>query len=382
MQKEEQAKLKAEQEVLEAQLATSSANKKEGDTQKQATTPEQTSDGNYQTHNGFTASSMKEAIAMSESGGSYTATNGRYYGRYQLDLTYLNGDLSPENQERVFEKYINERYGGLQGAWDHWKAFGWYQKKQVNKIKNFLKVETKYNENLADAQVLVVTLLSNINRTWDFIVDTDVYHTLRLNEDYLVTTQDDWLGTIVGIRFETVANAINLKATVLKPVPDDDQVEVLDETEDECIEEDEMHEMCEKDIGPHRYLVANMEDNALKLKSQSIDDTEEDHQLDVEYKWLMEDTSYPLKAVHYLWEYKYAGKTSNVVDVRSSIHDLLVLKRFAEDKLYDLGELSDEEVDAYNKFHENKVNFPLPLRNAYDDKLRVLYKGNKDKNEK
>lgn len=86
-------------------------------------------------------------------------------------------------------------------------------------MKTILKVETKYNENLADAQVLVVTLLSNINRTWDFIVDTDAYHTLRLNEDYLVTTQDDWLGTIVGIRFETVANAINLKATVLKPVP-------------------------------------------------------------------------------------------------------------------------------------------------------------------
>lgn len=125
-QKEEQAKLKAEQEVLEAQLATSSAYKEEGDIQKQATTPEQTSDGAYQTHNGFNASSMKEAIAMSESGGSYTATNGRYYGRYQLDLTYLNGDLSPENQEQVFEKYINERYGGLQGAWDHWKAFGWY----------------------------------------------------------------------------------------------------------------------------------------------------------------------------------------------------------------------------------------------------------------
>ena len=100
-------------------------------------------------------------------------------------------------------------------------------------MKTILKVETKYNENLTDAQVLVVTLLSNVNRTWDFIVDTDAYHTLRLNEDYLVTTQDDWLGTIVGIRFETVANAINLKATVLKPVPDDDQVEVLDETEDD-----------------------------------------------------------------------------------------------------------------------------------------------------
>ena len=111
-------------------------------------------------------------------------------------------------------------------------------------MKTILKVETKYNENLADAQVLVVTLLSNINQTWDFIVDVDAYHTLRLNEDYLVTTQDDWLGTIVGIRFETVANAINLKATVLKPVPDDDQVEVLDETEDETEDDTEVAFRC------------------------------------------------------------------------------------------------------------------------------------------
>ena len=209
-------------------------------------------------------------------------------------------------------------------------------------MKTILKVETKYNENLADAKVLVVTLLSNINSTWDFIVDADAYHTLRLNEDYLVTTQDDWLGTIVGIRFETVANAINLKATVLKPVPDDDQVEVLDETED---------------------------------------DTEEDHQLDVEYKWLMEDTSYPLKAVHYLWEYKYTGIGSRVIDLQSSINDLLVLKRFAEDKLVELRGLTAKGVDTYSKFYDNNAHFPL--KNPYDDMLRVvLYKGNKEKNEK
>ena len=210
-------------------------------------------------------------------------------------------------------------------------------------MKTILKVETKYNENLADAQVLVVTLLSNINRTWDFIVDVDAYHTLRLNEDYLVTTQDDWVGTIVGIGFETVANAINLKATVLKPVPVyDDEVEVLDETED---------------------------------------DAEEDHQLDVEYKWLMEDNAAPLKAVHYLWEYKYTGIGSRVIDLQSSIHDLLVLKRFAEDKLVELRVLTAKEVDTYNKFYNNNVHFPL--RNPYDDMLRVvLYKGNKEKNKK
>ena len=230
-------------------------------------------------------------------------------------------------------------------------------------MKNFLKVETKYNENLDDGKVVVVTLLSNINHTWDFIVDTDAYHTLRLNEDYLVTTQDDWLGTIVGIRFETVANAINLKATVLKPVPVyDDQVEVLDETEDET-EEDHQHagvkrrsgrhpwvsekkEMCEKNIGLHRYLVAHPD--AINLKAtvlkpvpdddqvEVLDETEEDHQLDVEYKWLMEDKAGPLKAVHFLWEYKYAGKTSNGNDDQNSIHDLLLLKRFAEGKLSEL----------------------------------------------
>ena len=213
-------------------------------------------------------------------------------------------------------------------------------------MKNFLKVETKYNENLADAQVLVVTLLSNINRTWDFIVDTDAYHTLRLNEDYLVTTQDDWLGTIVGIRFETVANAINLKATVLKPVPDDDQVEVLDETEDDA----------PVAFGFVMEFPSKHDDDQVEVLDSTEDDTEEDHQLDVEYKWLMEDKAAPLKAVHYLWEYKYAAfnGVSNVVNVRSSIRDLLLLKRFAEDKLSELNKLSDKEVDAYNKDKNKK----------------------------
>lgn len=82
--------------------------------------------GSIQTHNGFTVSSMKEAIAMSESGGDYNARNGRYIGKFQLDESYLGGDYSPENQERVFEEYVNDRYGGIAGAWEHWKAYGWY----------------------------------------------------------------------------------------------------------------------------------------------------------------------------------------------------------------------------------------------------------------
>ncbi|KRN59505.1 LysM peptidoglycan-binding domain-containing protein [Limosilactobacillus secaliphilus] len=68
----------------------------------------------------------KEWIAQRESGGSYTAQNGRYYGRYQLDMSYLNGDLSPENQDRVADQYVASRYGSWTAAQAHWMANGWY----------------------------------------------------------------------------------------------------------------------------------------------------------------------------------------------------------------------------------------------------------------
>ena len=48
----------------------------------------------------------KEWIAQKESGGSYTATNGQYIGRYQLTDSYLNGDYSAANQERVADAYV------------------------------------------------------------------------------------------------------------------------------------------------------------------------------------------------------------------------------------------------------------------------------------
>lgn len=68
----------------------------------------------------------KEWIAQRESGGSYTAQNGRYYGRYQLDLSYLGGDLSPEHQEEVAQQYMQNRYGSWQAAQAHWEANGWW----------------------------------------------------------------------------------------------------------------------------------------------------------------------------------------------------------------------------------------------------------------
>ncbi|MBF8970903.1 LysM peptidoglycan-binding domain-containing protein [Streptococcus sp. NLN76] len=68
----------------------------------------------------------KEWIAQKESSGSYTAQNGIYYGRYQLTLSYLNGDLSPENQERVADDYVKNRYGSWVQAHQFWLANGWY----------------------------------------------------------------------------------------------------------------------------------------------------------------------------------------------------------------------------------------------------------------
>ena len=72
------------------------------------------------------SSSAKEWIAQKESGGSYSATNYRYIGRYQLDSSYLGGDHSPENQERVADAYVAGRYGSWEAAQQFWLANGWY----------------------------------------------------------------------------------------------------------------------------------------------------------------------------------------------------------------------------------------------------------------
>lgn len=73
-----------------------------------------------------TSNSAKEWIAQRESSGSYTATNGRYIGRYQLDSSYLNGDYSAANQERVADAYVSSRYGSWEAAQSFWLANGWY----------------------------------------------------------------------------------------------------------------------------------------------------------------------------------------------------------------------------------------------------------------
>lgn len=72
------------------------------------------------------SSSAKEWIAQRESSGSYDATNGQYIGRYQLSASYLNGDYSPANQERVADEYVAGRYGSWENAKSFWLANGWY----------------------------------------------------------------------------------------------------------------------------------------------------------------------------------------------------------------------------------------------------------------
>ena len=68
----------------------------------------------------------REWIAGKESGGSYTVTNGQYIGKYQLSASYLNGDYSAENQERVANNYVYSRYGSWTNAKQHWLQNGWY----------------------------------------------------------------------------------------------------------------------------------------------------------------------------------------------------------------------------------------------------------------
>ena len=68
----------------------------------------------------------KEWIAQKESGGSYTATNGQYIARYQLTDSYLNGDYSAANQERVADAYVAGRYGSWSAAKNFWLNNGWY----------------------------------------------------------------------------------------------------------------------------------------------------------------------------------------------------------------------------------------------------------------
>lgn len=108
------------EDVNATQKTTEQATTSKTDT-TQATTTVSASDGLSAED-----AAAKEWIAQKESSGSYTAQNGQYYGRYQLTITYLNGDLSPANQEKVANQYVVNRYGSWSAAKNFWLANGWY----------------------------------------------------------------------------------------------------------------------------------------------------------------------------------------------------------------------------------------------------------------
>ena len=72
------------------------------------------------------ANSGLASIAQAESGNSYTARNGQYIGKYQLSASYLHGDYSPANQERVARQYAISRYGSIGAAAAFHQAHGWW----------------------------------------------------------------------------------------------------------------------------------------------------------------------------------------------------------------------------------------------------------------
>lgn len=99
-------------------------------TVQQASQQQASQQQTMQTTQQAVASSSEQAardwIASRESGGSYTAQNGNYYGKYQLSSAYLGGDYSAENQERVADSYVLNRYGSWANAKSHWLQNGWY----------------------------------------------------------------------------------------------------------------------------------------------------------------------------------------------------------------------------------------------------------------
>lgn len=107
----------AQAQTLPSANTTSTASSQAStNTQAQATTPATSSSDDV----------AKAWIAARESGGSYTAQNGNYYGKYQLSRAYLGGDYSAANQERVANQYVASRYGSWSAAKSFWLANGWY----------------------------------------------------------------------------------------------------------------------------------------------------------------------------------------------------------------------------------------------------------------
>ena len=118
-----QAALQSQQAASQSAAATSTAYTTMAAT---STTTSTSSTSSYTSSLSSSEEAAKEWITQKESGGSYTAKNGNYYGKYQLSISYLNGDLSAANQEKVADQYVASRYGSWTAAQAFWESHGWY----------------------------------------------------------------------------------------------------------------------------------------------------------------------------------------------------------------------------------------------------------------
>lgn len=118
-----QAALQSQQAASQSAAATSTAYTTMAAT---STTTSTSSTSSYTSSLSSSEEAAKEWIVQKESGGSYTAQNGNYYGKYQLSSSYLNGDTSAANQEKVADQYVASRYGSWTAAQSFWESHGWY----------------------------------------------------------------------------------------------------------------------------------------------------------------------------------------------------------------------------------------------------------------
>lgn len=117
------AQQQATSQNTQAQASTQQAAQQSASQNTQA---QASNNSNYSSNVSGSDAAAKAWIAQHESSNNYNARNGQYIGKYQLSASYLNGDYSPANQERVADQYVASRYGSWQNAQAHWQANGWY----------------------------------------------------------------------------------------------------------------------------------------------------------------------------------------------------------------------------------------------------------------
>ena len=117
------AQQQATSQNTQAQASTQQAAQQSASQNTQA---QASNNSNYSSNVSGSDAAAKAWIAQHESSNNYNARNGQYIGKYQLSASYLNGDYSPANQERVADQYVAQRYGSWTNAQRFWEENGWY----------------------------------------------------------------------------------------------------------------------------------------------------------------------------------------------------------------------------------------------------------------